>query len=95
MDRSSDTASGRWKVHLRGEKGPGWDHFECRGWGCVHRHFIVTIVSQLFCAGVRHRYCKSEVVTNTERLTLEQVRRASDVFIRSIELSQTKGTSPV
>ena len=64
----------------------GWDHFECRGWGCVHRHLIVTIVSQLFCARVRHQLCRSEVVSEAERLTLEQVRRASDVYIRCMGL---------
>jgi len=82
-------AFGRWKVEAcfrEAKEELGWDHFECRGWGCVHRHLIVTIVSQLFCARVRHRYCKSDVVTDAERLTLEQVRRASDVFIRSIGL---------
>jgi hypothetical protein len=42
---------------------------------------IVTMVAQLFCARVRHRLCPSEVVTDAERLTLEQVRRAADVFI--------------
>lgn len=64
----------------------GWDHFECRGWRCVHRHLYVTILSQLFCARVRHRLCRSEVVTDAERLTLEQVRRATDVFLRSVHL---------
>ena len=57
-----------------------------RGWGCVHRHLIVTILTQLFCACVRHRLCPSEVVTEAERLTLEQVRRGADVFIRCMHL---------
>jgi SRSO17 transposase len=82
-------AFGRWKVEAcfrEAKEELGWDHFECRGWGCVHRHLIVTIVAQLFCARVRHRLCPSEVVTDAERLTLEQVRRAADVFIRCIHL---------
>ena len=82
-------AFGRWKVEAcfrEAKEELGWDHFECRGWDCVHRHMIVTIVSQLFCARVRHRLCRSEVVTDAERLTLEQVRRAADVVIRCIGL---------
>ena len=82
-------AFGRWKVEAcfrEAKEELGWDHFECRGWGCVHRHLIVTILSQLFCARVRHRYCQSEVVTDAGRLTLEQVRRATDVYIRCIDL---------
>jgi SRSO17 transposase len=82
-------AFGRWKVEAcfrEAKEELGWDHFECRGWGCVHRHLIVTILSQLFCSRVRHRYCQSEIVTDAERLTLEQVRRAADVYVRSIGL---------
>lgn len=82
-------AFGRWKVEAcfrEAKEELGWDHFECRGWGCIHRHLIVATLGQLFCARVRHRYCKSEVVTDAERLTLEQVRRAADVYVRSIDL---------
>ena len=62
----------------------GWDHFECRGWQGVHRHLYVSILSQLFCARVRHRLCRSEIVTDAERLTVEQVRRAMDKYIDSL-----------
>lgn len=82
-------AFGRWKVEAcfrEAKEELGWDHFECRGWGCVDRHLIVTIVAQLFCARVRHRLCRSEIVTDAERLTLEQVRRASDIVIRCLHL---------
>ena len=41
---------------------------------------------QLFCARVRHKLCPSEVVTDAQRLTLEQVRRVADVVIRCIGL---------
>lgn len=64
----------------------GWDHFECRGWQCVHRHLYVSILSQLFCARVRYQLCRSEVVTDAHRLTVEQVRRAMDTYIDSIDL---------
>src|SRR5207244_10894356 len=32
-----------------------WDHFECRGWRCIHRHLYVTILSGIFCARVRQQ----------------------------------------
>lgn len=82
-------AFGRWKVEAcfrEAKEELGWDHFECRGWGCVHRHMIVTIVAQLFCARVRHKLCASEIVTDAERLTLEQVRRVADVVVRCLGL---------
>jgi hypothetical protein len=82
-------AFGRWRVEAcfrEAKEELGWDHFECRSWGCVHRHLIVTIAAQLFCARVRHRLCPSEIITDSERLTLEQVRRAADVFIASMDL---------
>jgi SRSO17 transposase len=82
-------AFGRWKVEAcfrEAKEELGWDHFECRSWGCVHRHLIVTIVAQLFCSRVRYQLCRSEIITDAERLTLEQVRRAADVFIRCIGL---------
>lgn len=82
-------AFGRWKVEAcfrEAKEELGWDHFECRGWICVHRHLIVTILTQLFCARVRNRLCPSEVVSDAQRLTLEQVRRAADVFLTSLDL---------
>lgn len=82
-------AFGRWKVEAcfrEAKEELGWDHFECRGWDCVHRHLIVTILAQLFCARVRHQLCPSEIVTDAERLTLEQVRRAADAFVRCMDL---------
>ena len=82
-------AFSRWKVEAcfrEAKEELGWDHFECRGWGCVHRHLIVTIVSQLFCARVRQKLCPSEVVTDAKRLTLEQVRRAMDVYLDAVDL---------
>ena len=82
-------AFGRWKVEAcfrEVKEELGWDHFECRGWTCVHRHLSITILTQLFCARVRHRACPSESVGNAERLTLEQVRRAANVFVATIGL---------
>lgn len=84
-------AFGRWQVEgcFREVKEElGWDHFECRGWRCVHRHLYVTILSQLFCARVRQQLSRSTVVTSGELLTLEQVRRAANVFIETLGLSR-------
>jgi SRSO17 transposase len=64
----------------------GWDHFECRGWRCIHRHLYVTILSGLFCARVRQQLSPSSLVTSGELLTMEQVRRATDAFLVAINL---------
>lgn len=67
----------------------GWDHFECRGWRCIHRHLYVTILSGLFCARVRRKLSPSKLVTSGQRLTLEQVRRATEVFLQAAGLSRS------
>lgn len=64
----------------------GWDHFECRGWRCIHRHLYVTILSGLFCARVRRQLSSSTRVTSGELLTLEQVRRAANVLLDTLHL---------
>jgi SRSO17 transposase len=33
----------------------GMDHFEVRGWRCIHRHFYITQVSHLFCSREHQR----------------------------------------
>jgi SRSO17 transposase len=68
----------------------GLDHFECRGWRCIHRHLYVTILSGLFCARVRQKLSASELVTSGELLTMEQVRRAANVFIETIRMTPQK-----
>ena len=55
-------AFGRWSIEscFREEKEElGLDHYEVRGWRCVHRHFYVTQLSHLFCARVRQEYDES------------------------------------
>jgi SRSO17 transposase len=82
-------AFGRWPVEdcFRETKEElGLDHFECRGWRCIHRHLYVTILSQLFCARVRQQLSPSDDVLSGELLTVEQVRRAANVFVASIGL---------
>ena len=82
-------AFGRWPVEdcFRETKEElGLDHFECRGWRCIHRHLFVTILSQLFCARVRQQLSPSEDVLSGELLTTEQVRRAANVVVSSMNL---------
>ena len=77
-------AFGRWSVEdcFRETKEElEQDHFECRGWVCIHRHLFVTIPGQLFCARVRQRLSPGDDVDSGELLTTEQVRRAANVVI--------------
>ena len=82
-------AFGRWPIEdgfREAKEELGLDHFECRGWRCIHRHLYATIMSQLFCAQVRQKFSSSEDVTSGELLTMEQVRRAANVFVESMGL---------
>lgn len=67
----------------------GMDHFECRGWRCIHRHLYIVILSQLFCARVRQQLSPNEDVLSGELLTTEQVRRATNVYLQSLGLPST------
>lgn len=83
-------AFGRWPVEdcfREAKEELGLDHFECRGWRCIHRHLYVTILSQLFCARVRQQLSPSEDVISGELLTVEQVRRAVNVFLDGLDLA--------
>lgn len=82
-------AFGRWPVEdcfREAKEELGLDHFECRGWRCIHRHLFVTILCQLFCARVRQQLSPHENVLSGELLTMEQVRRAANVFVGSMGL---------
>lgn len=84
-------AFGRWAVEgcfREAKEELGLDHFECRGWRCIHRHLYTTILSQLFCAQTRQRLSPSEDVRSGELLTIEQVRRATDVVIETMGLNR-------
>jgi SRSO17 transposase len=78
-------AFGRWSIEScfrEGKEELGLDHYEVRGWRCVHRHFFVTQLSHLFCARVRQEYDKAPG-DHEDRLTVEQVRSAMDVWLDS------------
>jgi SRSO17 transposase len=82
-------AFGRWAVEdcfREAKEELGFDHFECRGWRCIHRHLYVTILSQLFCAHVRQRLSPTNDVLSGELLTMEQVRRAANIFLEAVDL---------
>jgi SRSO17 transposase len=65
--------------------GLGMDHYQVRGWRCLHRHFYLTQASHLFCARVRQEY-DDPGGTEADRLTVEQVRRAVGDWLSSADL---------
>lgn len=68
-----------------GKEELGLDHYEVRGWGCVHRHFYVTQLSHLFCARVRQEYDELPG-DRLDRITVEQVRSAMNVWLETADL---------
>lgn len=82
-------AFGRWPIEAcfrEAKEELGFDHYECRGWQCLHRHFTCVILSQLHCAQVRQRFQASQDVLSGDRLTVEQVRRATNVYLQARDL---------
>lgn len=76
-------AFGRWSIEScfrEGKEELGLDHYEVRGWRCVHRHFFVTQLSHLFCARVRQEY-DGPGGESLDRLTVEQVRSAMNAWL--------------
>ena len=78
-------AFGRWSVEScfrEAKEELGLDHYEVRGWRCVHRHWYLVQLSHLFCARARQKF-DAEIVHNDplERLTMEQVRRAINTWL--------------
>ena len=62
----------------------GLDHYEVRGWRCVHRHFYLTQLSHLFCARMRQQLDAATPRKDPlEHLTTEQVRRAMNVWLEA------------
>jgi len=79
-------AFGRWSVEScfrEAKEELGLDHYEVRGWRCVHRHFYLVQLSHLFCARIRQKF-DAEIVHDDplEQLTMEQVRRAVNTWLR-------------
>lgn len=87
-------AFGRWSVEScfrEAKEELGLDHYEVRGWRCLHRHFCLTQLSHLFCARMRQQF---DAVTPgddpLEHLTTEQVRRAMNTWLEIAERRLTK-----
>ena len=80
-------AFGRWSVEncfRQAKEELGLDHYEVRGWRCVHRHFYLTQLSHLFCARVRQKFDTAiERDDPLEQLTMEQVRRAVNTWLQA------------
>jgi len=68
-----------------GKEELGLDHYEVRGWRCLHRHFYVTQLSHLFCARVRQEY-DNATGDQLDRITVEQVRSAMNVWLNAADL---------
>jgi SRSO17 transposase len=87
-------AFGRWSVEScfrQAKEELGLDHYEVRGWRCVHRHFYLTQLSHLFCARIRQKFDAAIVHDDPlEHLTTEQVRRAINTWIQAAAPRLTK-----
>lgn len=77
----------RWSVEScfrQAKEELGLDHYEVRGWRCLHRHFYLTQLSHLFCARMRQKF---DAVTPRDEplqhLTMEQVRRAMNAWLEA------------
>ena len=66
----------------------GMDHYQVRGWRCLHRHFYLTQASYLFCAQIRQQYDAPES-EKPDRLTIEQVRSAMNAWLSAADLKPT------
>lgn len=71
-----------------GKEELGLDHYEVRGWRCVHRHFYVTQLSHLFCARIRQEYDQS-ADRKVDRITVEQICSAMNVWLETVDLPRT------
>ncbi len=84
-------AFGRWAIETcfrTAKEELGMDHFEVRGWRCVHRHWYVTQLSYLFCSRLRQTWDDLETIDPLEKLTIEQVRAVVNVYLRNYDLPQ-------
>jgi len=64
----------------------GMDHFEVRGWRCVHRHYYVTQLSFLFSSRLRQAWDDLRQEDPLQKLTIEQVREAVNVYLSNRDL---------
>ena len=85
----------RWSVEScfrQAKEELGMDHYEVRGWRCLHRHFYLQL-SHLFCARMRQKFDSTTASEDPlEHLTTEQVRRAINAWLEVVanRLSKTQ-----
>lgn len=78
-------AFGRWSIEACfrvAKEELGMDHFEVRGWRCIHRHYYVTGLSSLLCNRIRLSLDQNQ----TGKLTVEQVRRSLNTYLQNCHL---------
>ena len=78
-------AFGRWAIEAcfrLAKEELGMDHFEVRGWRCIHRHYYVTALSFLLCSRIRLQLDKN----NSRELTVEQVRRSLNSYLINYQM---------
>lgn len=84
----------RWSVEScfrQAKEELGLDHYEVRGWRCLHRHFYLTQLSHLFCARIRQKFDAATPREDPlEHLTTEQVRRAMNAWLEAAAGRLTK-----
>ncbi len=80
-------AFGRWSIEScfrQAKEELGLDHYEVRGWRCLHRHFYLTQLSHLFCARMRQKFAAATPPDDPlEQLSMEQVRRAMNSWLEA------------
>jgi len=84
----------RWSVEScfrQAKEELGLDHYEVRGWRCLHRHFYLAQLSHLFCARMRQKFDATTPRDDPlEHLTMEQVRRAMNAWLKAAAKQLTK-----
>jgi SRSO17 transposase len=84
----------RWSVEScfrQAKEELGLDHYEVRGWRCLHRHFYLAQLSHLFCARMRQKFDPATSRDDPlEHLTMEQVRRAMNAWLEAAAKQCTK-----
>lgn len=84
----------RWSVEScfrQAKEELGLDHYEIRGWRCLHRHFYLTQLTHLFCARIRQKFDSATPHDDPlEHLSTEQVRRAMSVWLAAAADRLTK-----
>lgn len=87
-------AFARWSVEdcfRQAKEELGLDHYEVRGWRCVHRHFYLVQMGHLFCARIRQKFDAAIPRKDPlEHLTMEQVRRAINTWMEAAAPRLTK-----